>query len=299
MKHHGSSVFARDLGSPEGPLLLPDRSWLLVEMAPDRGSITHLSADGTNRRVVARTGRPNGLARDKEGSIWVAESSSPPSLLRVSMAGDKEVILTACDGAPFLFPNDLAFGPDGALYLSDSGIRFSQMLRSDGMIRNDLRAGEMDGRIYRIDTRTSQIERIDSGLRFANGLAFGPDGDLYVSETVTGRIYRYRFSQAGPVGSRELFGQVLEMEHAPKPFGGPDGMAFARDGRLFVAMYGLGHVAVLGPEGNLLERISTIGAKPTNVAFGPSGEGKIYVTEDEYGVLEGITVDTDGLPLIC
>lgn len=42
-----------------------------------------------------------------------------------------------------------------------------------------------------------------------------------------------------------------------------------------------------------------MGAKPTNVAFGASGDGKIYVTEDEYGVLEGITVDTDGLPLIC
>jgi gluconolactonase len=298
MRHHASSVFARGLGSPEGPLLLPDRSWLLVEMAPDKGSITRLSADGTDRSMVARTGRPNGLARDKKGNIWVAESSPPPSLLRVSMTGDKEVILTACDGAPFLFPNDLAFGPDAALYLSDSGIRFSQMLTSDGRIRNDLRAGEMDGRIYRIDTRTAEIERIDSGLRFANGLAFGPDGHLYVSETVTGTIYRYRFSPAGPVGSREVFGHVLEMEHAPKSFGGPDGMAFGRDGRLFVAMYGLGHVAVLGPEGNLLERIPTMGAKPTNVAFGASGEGKIYVTEDEYGVLEGITVDTDGLPLI-
>jgi sugar lactone lactonase YvrE len=47
----------------------------------------------------------------------------------------------------------------------------------------------------------------------------------------------------------------------------------------------------------VVERIATNGAIPTNLAFGAPGERKIYVTEDEDGVLEAIDVDTDGLPL--
>jgi len=35
----------------------------------------------------------------------------------------------------------------------------------------------------------------------------------------------------------------------------------------------------------------------SNLAFGPSGEHRIYVTEDEFGVIEVHDVDTSGLPL--
>jgi len=69
------------------------------------------------------------------------------------------------------------------------------------------------------------------------------------------------------------------------------------NGCLYVAVYGQGHIAVLGSDGTVVERIATKGAKPTNLAFGARAKGKIYVTEDEYGVLEAIDVDTDGLPL--
>ena len=72
-------IFACDLGNPEAPVVLSDGSLVLVEMHPDRGCITHISADGKERRDIAKTGRPNGLALDKEGALWVAESLDPPS----------------------------------------------------------------------------------------------------------------------------------------------------------------------------------------------------------------------------
>ena len=88
-------------------------------MHPDRGWITHLSVDGRSRRVIAKTGRPNGMTLDRDGVLWIAESVNPPSLLRVTLDGKVEQVLTDCNGEPFLFPNDLRFGPDGALYLAD------------------------------------------------------------------------------------------------------------------------------------------------------------------------------------
>lgn len=292
-------VFAQKLSAPEGPVLLPDQSWLVVEMGPGKGCVTHISADGKSRRTLCKMGRPNGLAVDKEGVLWVAESVNPPSLVKVTMDGDREVVLTQGDETSFLFPNDLAFGPDGTLYLTDSGILFHQLVASDDKIREDFRDLAMDGRIYRIDVTTRQVEMIDSGLRFANGLAFGPDQNLYVAETLTGMIYRYPCANGRVVGGREAFGPVIDQDTGNMPFQGPDGMAFGLNGCLYVAVYGQGHIAVLAPDGTLVERIATKGAKPTNLAFGAPGERKIYVTEDEYGVLEAIDVDTEGLPLYC
>jgi gluconolactonase len=287
-------VFATDLKAPEGPVLLPDRSWLVVEMGANPGCVTHISSDGQKKRVIAETGRPNGLAIDKEGLIWVAESETP-SLLRLTMDADVEVFLTDCDGDPFLFPNDLAFGPDGALYMTDSGILYEDIL-FDGKLRPDFMELYPDGRVYRIDLRNKRVTKLDSGIRFTNGIAFGPDDNLYVNETLTGTVYRYRVKNGELVGGREDFGNSILSRETLKA-GGPDGMKFGADGNLYVTSYEESNVTVLGMDGTVLDRIKTRGKCPTNLAFGPKGEKKIYVTEVEFGCMEVLDVDTEGLPL--
>jgi gluconolactonase len=286
-------IFTSGLGVPEGPVLLPDQSWLCVEMGADRGCVTHISTDGQSKRVVAKTGRPNGLAVDKDGIIWVAESSTP-SLLRLTMEGEAEVFLTECEGEPFLFPNDLAFGPDGALYMTDSGI-YIEDFAPGGEIRPDYKTVAIDGRVYKIDTRTKEITKLDGGIRFTNGIAFGPDNSLYVNETVTGMVYRYAWRD-GETGGREDFGNVINPE-LPEGYKGPDGMKFGVDGNLYVTVVLQGDVTVLGPDGAVVKRIATKGNFPTNLAFGPRGSKQIYVTEVQFGTMEVHTVDTDGLPL--
>ena len=41
----------------------------------------------------------------------------------------------------------------------------------------------------------------------------------------------------------------------------------------------------------------TAGSMPTNLAFGPNGEKKIYVTGVQTGSVQILDVDTGGLPL--
>jgi len=287
-------LFATGLGTPEGPVVLKDGSWLLVEMSPDRGCVTHISPDGKTRKVLAKTGRPNGLAVDKKGIIWVAESQTR-ALLRMTMNGQFKIVLTECDGEPFLFPNDLAFGPDGALYMTDSGLLFKD-LAPGGVLRADWRTCQVDGRVYRIDTRARKIEKLDAGIRFTNGLAFGPDGDLYVSETWTGNIYRYPFRNGRVLGRRELFGNVKDPQ-GPDIMRGADGIKFGADGNLYATVFAQGDVTVLGPDGKVVKRLKTAGRQPSNLAFGLPGDKRIYVTEDETGVLEALEVGCDGLPL--
>ena len=78
---------------------------------------------------------------------------------------------------------------------------------------------------------------------------------------------------------------------------GPDGMKFGADGKLYVAVFGQGDVTVLDPGGQVVKRMKTAGSMPTNLAFGPNGERKIYVTEVETGSVQVFDVETGGLPL--
>lgn len=289
------SIFVDDLKNPEGPVLLPDGSFCLVEMHLERGWVLWVSEDGKERRVIAKTGRPNGMTLAADGTLWVAESLNPPSLMRITLEGKVDIVATSAGGKDFLFPNDLRFGPDGALYMTDSGILIKEWRDVKPEDRADT---PTEGRLYRIDPKTGEGEILDEGFRFTNGICFGPDNSLYVGATQSGMIYRYRWENGRVTGQREDFGSVIDGSKAAIGFRGPDGMTFGKDGNLYVAVVGQQDVTVLGPDGAVVRRIPLAGPAPTNVAFGPDGSGKLYVTEQGIGNLEVHDVDTDGLPLM-
>ena len=287
-------IVADGLALPEAPLLLPDGSWLVAELDVRVGTVTRIFSDGS-KQAVAKTGRPNGLALGRDGAVWVCESLSP-ALLRMELDGTFTRELTAVEGRALLWPNDLCFGPDGALYVTDSGILVGDFL-IDGAPRPGCESLPIDGFLYRFDPSSGAAWLLDDGLRFTNGVAFGPDGLLYANETITGNVYRYRLEAGRVAGERELFGNVLDPDYTQAGLRGPDGMAFSADGRLWVTVFGQGDVTVLGTDGAVLERLRVGGRGPTNVAFGPSGDPTIYVVEDEHGRLESVGVGVEGLPL--
>jgi gluconolactonase len=289
-------ILVSDLGLPEAPVLLPDGGWLLTEMAPDRGCVTRVDADGGNRSVVARTGRPNGLALDDAGVVWVAESQRP-SLLRLTLDGKHDVACTSSDGRDFVWPNDVAIGPDGAVYMTDSGILIADFVDEAGAIVAHWADLAIDGCVCRFDPRSGRSTTLDDGYRFTNGLAFDAEGRLYVNETMTGNVYRYTLRDGEVQGERELFGNVLDPEWGGEGIRGPDGMKFSADGRVYCTVFGQGDVTVLGPDGGCERRIRTRGSAPTNVAFDRPGARRIVVTDCQFGELEVFDVGVDGLPL--
>ncbi|MGA2455826.1 MAG: SMP-30/gluconolactonase/LRE family protein [Solirubrobacteraceae bacterium] len=287
-------ILTSDLAQPEGPLLLADGTWLVTELDVKRGTVTRIGADGS-RRALAKTGRPNGLALSADGAVWVAESLDP-ALIRLELTGEFTRELSHVEGLALLWPNDVCVGPDGAIYMTDSGILVGDFLGEDGP-REDCKELPIDGRVVRFDPASREASFLDRGLQFTNGIAFGPDGLLYVNETYTGDIYRYRIEDGAAVGDRELFGNVLDRDYTGSGLQGPDGMAFSEDGRLWVAVLGQGDITVLETDGSVGRRIKLPGNWPTNVAFGPPGDGRIYIVEDERGSLEARTVGVDGFAL--
>ena len=288
------TVFVSELGFPEAPVLLPDGSFLFTEMSPDTGCVTWVSADGRSRRRVAHTGRPNGLAPDADGTIWVAETLQK-ALLKLRLDGRCEAFARSGPGQPFRFLNDLAFAPNGDLYLTDSGVELEEFAPG-GALNPDWENIDYDGRVYRVDVRSGEVETIDRGIRFTNGIAFGPDRNLYVAETLTGTIYRYGWNKGRPTGSKEVFGNVIDPA-APPGIKGPDGMKFGADGSLYVAVFGQGDVTVLGNDGKFVRRLKVGGIYPTNLVFGKAGEKSIYVTEVETGSVRRLAVGIDGFAL--
>ena len=72
-------------------------------------------------------------------------------------------------------------------------------------------------------------------------------------------------------------------------------MAFSEDGRLWVTVFRQGDITVLDPDGSFDRRIKLPGNSPTNVAFGPRGDTRIYITEGDTGTLESRDVGVGGL----
>ena len=262
-------------------------------MRPENGCVSVISLDGLAKNIVARTGRPNGMVVDSHGSLWVAESMNPPSLKKVELNGSVEVILTGGDGVDFLFPNDVAFGPDGALYMTDSGVSrpVFQEAREKGHSYP-----EIDGKVFRIDLTNRNATILDDGLPFANGLAFGLDNALYVTATITGFVYRYEWNGNGTLGPREVFTDLVD-RNRQSAFTGGDGLAVGSNGFLYCAVVGQGDVTVVDTDGLVVNRIIVGGEQPTNVAFGRRNSGDLYVTVKDAGTLERCQVGVTGLPL--
>jgi gluconolactonase len=288
-----TTVFSRGLEEPEGPVALPDGSLYIVEMSGRTACVTKLSESGERRVVHSTGGRPNGLAIDGDGNIWIVEAGEG-ALICIDPDGTELTRIVGDGAGPFLWPNDLAFGPDGLLYMTDSGIKPDDFI--DGLaIRENFISLPYDGRVYKIDpARRRVVSVIDRGLRFVNGIAFNKDGVLFVNESLGGSVYRYDvFGAAAP--RRETFGNVLQPDSRPI-FQGPDGMKFGADGRLYCTVYNQKNITVLEQDGSVADRLILIGEKPTNVAFALNGSA-LYVTEVSLGQVETLKVSCGGLPL--
>ena len=289
-----SSIFAYNIGAPEGPVTLADGSMYVTEMSSSTLCVTKLDPHG-QRHVVKKTGgRPNGLAIDGEGLIWIAEAGHR-ALLCIDPEGREVKRLEGDDThGRFYFPNDLAFGPDNHLYMTDSGMALADFLDGQNLIK-DFMDLAWDGRVYEIDPRTMKIVRLlDSKIRFTNGIAFDPDNVLYANASFTGDVYRYDvFGATAP--RREIFGNVLRDDDQPG-FKGPDGMKFGIDGRLYCTVYGQQNVTVLDRHGKVADRLMLDGPCPTNLAFSQDGK-TILFTEVAKGQVESLDAPCAGLTL--
>ncbi|MDT0443032.1 SMP-30/gluconolactonase/LRE family protein [Streptomyces johnsoniae] len=204
---------------------------------------------------------------DSRGAYTSAQFSPYDDRLYLTDYAHGEVVSLASDGSdPRTFfsgevdgarmnPDDIAFDPEGNLYVSDS---------------RGLSEGEANGRVVRID-RDGEATVLAEGLAATNGISFDRDyGGLWISELVENRISYLRLDDEGVVTSRHT---------AIRVDGGiaqTDSIAVDADGNLYQALHGRPAMIVYDEHG---ERLATVEVpdrgealeSATNVAITPGG----------------------------
>jgi gluconolactonase len=243
-----STLLASGLGFPEGPAVLPDGRIVLCD-----GNVGELLefAGGATSTFAATGGSPWGTVVGADGAIYVTQGGNVPGsgdtsavsgIQRVRPDGTVELLFSEVAGYKLYGPNDLAFGPDGRLYFTESG--------SEQDFRFDVRS---PGRLFAVARDGTGEMLLERPNVYPNGIAFDAEQRLYWTESMAHRVCR--LDQGEPV----TFCQLSD-EHVP------DGMAFAADGRLFVATTISGGITVISPGGDVLEEIP-LGEHATNCYF--------------------------------
>lgn len=275
-------VIADGLGFTEGPVWLPD----------DRVALTSIShgcvyivdpRDGALERIDTGGG-PNGLACGGDGTLYVAQNGGTWGASGTAEPGVQVITGSHVDylveglGAP----NDLTFGPDGRLWITDTRAQFDISTPDAGL----------PGHVYSTDVDSGDTRVvIDDGPVFVNGLGFDRDGSrLLVTATLSSQLLSYVISPDGAVGAPEIVHTFDD--------GWPDGMTVSAHGDYWVALTAADRIDVVDTWGRRVGEIGLpAGSLPTNVCIGGRRYDELFVTAAHSESLLRILFDGEVPPL--
>ena len=269
-----AAVFAAGLDHPEGLAVAPDGA---IWAGGEDGQVYVVTLDGQVTELARTGGFSAGLAFDRDGSCFIC--NTPGRIVRVEPDGRWETFADAVEGVPMRTPNFPVFGPDGSLYVSDSG------------------SWEVaDGVVYRFPPGSSDGEVFHRGpFHYTNGLAIDPAGQyLYVVETALHSVSRLRIAD-GDAAVPELVCARGALEWMP------DGIAFDGAGALYVTMYSTDRIYRIEPGGEpeiIVEDVLGLTLnRPTNCAFGGPNFDRLFVANLGGRMLSVVDVGRQGQPL--
>jgi sugar lactone lactonase YvrE len=189
-----------------------------------------------------------------DGKLYVIEPFVGVIRMTLNSANAQSVYAPFTPSGPSLL-NDLAFDADGNLYVTDS----------------------FAGAIYRVPAGggTPVLWFFDPRLLGDPAVPFGVNGirldkqrkNVYVSVTaqngnLDGVIYRLPLVASPLVADLQEFHRYPFVFASPPTLPGPDGIAFGKSGKLYVALAGTSQISVLSPDGTEAARYSGPAANP-------------------------------------
>ena len=246
--------WALDLDHPEGVATSLEGK---VFAGGEAGQLYHVSSEGNAEEVANTGGFVLGLALDADDRVYICDAGNK-ALMRWDPRTDELVTLCVnVNERSLVAPNYPAFGPDGALYFTDSGT-----------------ARENDGVIYMLTEHGQVRVCTEESAWYPNGCAVAPAGDyLYVVESYFPAVVRYTIGRDGRIGSREIVAQL--------PGTLPDGLCFGQSGNLYVSCYRPDRIYAVTPDQRVIQiaddPIGSVLNTPTNLTFAGPDRDRIVV----------------------
>ena len=234
-------------------------------------------ADGVRDASAFRSefADPFGVAVANDGTIFVADGVGAHRIRRITPDGRVSTLAGSVDGfadgaaaaARFSSPSGVAVGPDGAVYVADTGNNAIRRIAPDGTV--------------------STVSAPGAGLNGPLGVAVNPQGGVVVADSYNDRVVALT-----PDGTLQPLAGTGEPGFDDGPagtarFDTPVGIAIDGSGNIFVADAGNGAVRVISTTGEV--RTIAPGAvdgrmRPLGIAV--SATGSVFVADDRAGIIE-------------
>jgi sugar lactone lactonase YvrE len=213
------------------------------QAAPGGASVFRIAPDGGSQPFLTDLVNPTGLALDAAGTLYVS-CRNDGTVRKVTGPGQTEIV---ADGLGIA--TGIAFDAAGTLYV-----------------------GDRTGGIYAVDPRGSvrRFAKLPASVA-AYHLAFGPDGNLYVTApTLSNDDPIFRVAPSGAV-SRHF-------EHLARP----QGLAFDGDGTLYVTAIHRGERGIFRINGDGSATLAVAGENLVGLAFDERGRMIVATTNSIY-----------------
>jgi gluconolactonase len=272
-------VIAEGLAFPEGPVVMPDGSVILVELAG--GKLTRAWGQGRTEVIVDVGGGPNGAQLGPDGAIYLCNNgginfgtgghrTGPDAVGRIERVdlatGKVERVFDHCDDHSLSAPNDLVFDAVGGLWFTDMG-------------KHQARSQDMAS-VYYCAPGFSAITEIARGGVSFNGIGLSPDGSrVYVADTKTSRVWTIELDAPGTpriVQPKTRHAPLNWLVTAPRPIWF-DSLAVTAAGNVCIGTIAEGGITTVTPAGEL-SYLALPDPVVTNIAFGGADMCSAYIT---------------------
>jgi len=258
-----------------GPVLL---CLAMVLFSQGPAAVTQLASGRSEFVLSLPSGnRPEGIAVDRAGNLFVGnrqvgETTVVNEILRIGLDGTAAVFATlpeSSPGAQSLL--GLTVDPTGTLYAA-----FASFDANHG--------------VWRVSGDGTDIERLpgSEGIGFPNALTFDPRGNLYVTDSVRGAIWRSHRGGAFSPWVEDSLLTPLPADPFGSPLPGANGIAFYPPDILYIANTERSLIASvhIEPDGSAgpVEAVTAPFAVPTVDGIAMDVHGQIHA------VLPGFTI---------
>jgi predicted membrane-bound mannosyltransferase/DNA-binding beta-propeller fold protein YncE len=200
--------------------------------------------------------------------VAAVEEVDPYAKVKVDLQPDLVIGGPGKDPGLFDAPRGLAIAPDGSLFVADSRNNRIQHLRADGSIIG----------IWGSFADSSKGDAAGGTFNEPWGVAIGPDGSVYVTDTWNHRVEKFD-ANGNFITMWGYFGQAEK----PEAFWGPRGIYVDVNNRVFVVDTGNKRIVVFDSNGAFITQFGTYGLESGQfdepVGVWGDKSGNIYVAD--------------------